>query len=81
MKLTTNSDPIKPELTYKGYRLFVNRVGKGWRAMIYAPGLSSALVESPVTLEPISKEAIVAEAKQIVDARLSANFSGEGQCG
>ena len=71
MRLTINSDPITPELAYKGYRLFVSRVGKGWRAMIFAPGSSSALPESPVTLEQISKETIVAEAKQIVDARLA----------
>ena len=69
MRLTINRNPITPELTYNGYRLFVSRVGKGWRAMIYAPGSSCALPESPVMLEQISKEKIVAEAKQIVDAR------------
>jgi hypothetical protein len=58
------------ELNYKGYRLLVSPVGKGWRAMIYAPGSPSALLESPATLEKSSKEAIVAEARKIVDARL-----------
>jgi hypothetical protein len=58
------------ELNYKGYRLLVSPVGKGWRAMIYAPGSPSALPESPATLEKSSKEAIVAEARKIVDARL-----------
>ncbi len=40
--------------------------------MIYAPGSSSALPESPATLEKSSKESIVAEAKRIVDARMNA---------
>jgi len=40
--------------------------------MIFPPGSSSALAESPATLEKSPKEAIVAEAKKIVDARLYA---------
>jgi len=38
--------------------------------MIFPPGSSSALPESPATLEESPKEAIVAEAKKIVDERL-----------
>jgi hypothetical protein len=59
------------ELSYKGYRLLVSPVGKGWRAMIYSLGSSSALPESPSILEKCSKDEIVAEAKKIIDARLS----------
>ena len=59
-------------LNYRGYRLLVSPVGKGWRAMIYAPGSLSALPESPATLEKSLKEAIILEAKKIVDARLAA---------
>jgi len=62
------------ELNYKGYRLLVSPVGKGWRAMIYAPGSPTALPESPATLEKSSKEAIVAEARKIVDARRDAQY-------
>ena len=40
--------------------------------MIYAPGSPSAPLESPAMLEKSLKEAIVAEAKKIVDARLNA---------
>jgi len=40
--------------------------------MIIPPGSSSALPESPATLEKSSRELIVAEAKKIVDARLDA---------
>jgi hypothetical protein len=39
--------------------------------MIFPPGSSSALPESPVTLEKSLKEAIVAEARKIVDERLN----------
>ena len=63
MKLTSGGDPVTPDLTYKDHRF----VSKGWRTMIYAP--SSALRESPTNLEQSSKEAIIAEAKWIVDAR------------
>jgi hypothetical protein len=55
------------ELNYKGYRLLVSPVGKGWRAMIFPPGSSSVVLpESPAS----PKEAVVAEARKIVDARL-----------
>jgi hypothetical protein len=43
------------ELNYKGYRLLVSPVGKGWRAMIFPPGSSSALPESPAMLEKSPK--------------------------
>jgi hypothetical protein len=57
------------ELNYKGYRLLISPVGKGWRAIIFSSGPSFALPESPAMLEKSSKELIVAEAKKIVDAR------------
>jgi hypothetical protein len=59
------------ELNYNGYRLLVSPVGKGWRAMIYPLGSSSALPESPTILEKCSRDEIVTEAKKIIDARLS----------
>jgi hypothetical protein len=59
------------ELNFKGYRLLVSPVGKGWREMIFPPGSSSALPESPAMLEKSPKEAIVAEARKIVDERLN----------
>ena len=45
--------------------MFVSPVGNGWRAVIFPPGSSSALPESPATLEKSPKEAIVAEAKKL----------------
>jgi hypothetical protein len=57
-------------IDYRGYRLEVGPVGKGWRAAIYAPGSASPLPESPAVLEKINKEQIVTQAKEIIDARL-----------
>jgi hypothetical protein len=60
---------------YKGYRVEVCAILKGWRTSIYPPGSETALPESPSTLESSSKEAIVAEAKRIIDAHLSSRSS------
>jgi hypothetical protein len=58
---------------YNGYRLEVVPVGKGWRVSIYPPYSTSALRESPSIIEKVSKETVIAEAKEIVDARAAAN--------
>ena len=60
---------IKTVIEYKGYRIEVSPVGKGWRAAIFAPGSTRALADSPSNLEKSSTEEIVAEAKRIIDAR------------
>jgi hypothetical protein len=56
---------------YRGYRLQVGPVGKGWRASIYPPGSTSALPDSPTNLEKSGKDEIVAEAKRIIDGRFN----------
>ena len=56
-------------IEYRGYRLEVGRVGKGWRASIYLPGSACALSDSPTNLEKSSGDEIVAEAKRIIDSR------------
>jgi hypothetical protein len=56
-------------IEYKGYRIEVSSVGRGWRATIFAPGSTRALADSPSNLEKSSTEEIVAEAKRIIDAR------------
>jgi hypothetical protein len=63
------TEAVEPDLTYKDHRLVVRRVGKGWRALIYPPGSAMALRESPATLEHCTREAIIAQAKWVVDAR------------
>jgi hypothetical protein len=55
---------------YKGYRINVSPVGKGWRALIFCPGSNRALPESPSNVEKSRSEEIIAEAKRIIDARL-----------
>ena len=55
---------------YKGYRIEVSPVGKGWRAVIFAPGSTRALADSPSNLEKSRTEEIVTEAKRIIDAQL-----------
>jgi hypothetical protein len=70
MKIVSN-DPAMADLVYKEHRIVIGRIGKGWRAVIYPPGSSVALSESPSMLEQSTKDTIVAEAKRIVDARLS----------
>jgi hypothetical protein len=57
-------------IEYKGYRIEVSSVGKGWRASIFAPGSTRPLADSPSNLERSRTEEIVAEAKRIIDARL-----------
>jgi hypothetical protein len=56
-------------IEYKGYRIEVSHVGRGWRAAIFAPGSTRALADSPSNLEKSSTEEIVAEAKRIIDTR------------
>jgi hypothetical protein len=58
-------------IEYRGYRLEVGRVGKGWRASIYPPGSTSVLSDSPANLETSRMEEIIAEAKRIIDGRLT----------
>jgi hypothetical protein len=56
---------------YRGYRIAVGQVGKGWRALIFSPDSTSAWPESPTNLEKSQREEIVAEAKKIIDVYLS----------
>jgi hypothetical protein len=58
-------------IEYRGFRLQIGPVGKGWRASIFSPGSTSALPDSPTNLEQSRKDEIVAEAKRIVDGHLT----------
>ena len=55
-------------IKYKGYRIEVGPVGRGWRAVIFAPESARALPDSPSNLERSSEKEIIAEAKRIIDA-------------
>lgn len=56
-------------IEYRGYRLEIGPVCKGWRVSIYSRGSTSPLRDSPANLEKSRKEDIIARAKQIIDAR------------
>jgi hypothetical protein len=58
-------------IEYKGCRIEVTAVGKGWRASIFVRGSTRALADSPFNLEKSRPEEVVAEAKRIIDARLT----------
>jgi hypothetical protein len=58
------------KVDYKGYRIEVSRVGKGWRASIFSPGSTSPWPDSPFNLEESSSDDLVAEAKRLIDLRL-----------
>jgi len=64
-------------IDYKGYRIEVSHVGKGWRASIFSPCSTRALDDSPSNLEKSRTEEIVAEAKRIIDERLGPRFDTE----
>jgi hypothetical protein len=55
---------------YMGYRLDARPLGKGWRVLIYPPGARSPLSKYASNLEKGSKEAVVKEAKAIVEGHL-----------
>ena len=62
-------------MEYKGYRIEISRVGKGWRSTIFSPGSKRPLPDSPSNLEKSQAEEIIAEAKRIIDERLSRQLS------
>jgi hypothetical protein len=70
LKMTISPGGAMTAIEYKGHRIEVSPVGKGWRAAIFAPGSTRAIADSPSNLEKSRSEEIVAEAKRIIDARL-----------
>ena len=57
-------------IDYKGYRIEVSAVGRGWRASIFSPGSTSPWPNSPVNLEKSGTDEIVEEAKRVIEMRL-----------
>jgi len=55
---------------FMGYRLDARPLGKGWRVLIYPHGAKSPLSKYASNLEMGSKEAVVKEAKAIVEGHL-----------
>jgi len=61
------------ELTYRAYRIVPLPYGRGWQALIYAPGSNRYLPESPKTRDPAGRTSVIDTAKLIVDRLLHAN--------
>jgi len=57
--------------SYRGYRLFLQQFGTGWRVFIYAPGTNAALSKSPNTQDPNGQDSLVRKAHEIVDAEVT----------
>jgi hypothetical protein len=71
MPMCLTSEPNEPPIQYRHYRIEVSRVGKGWRASIFAPNATRPLADSPSNLEKSDKQEIVAQAKRVIDAHLT----------
>ncbi len=71
MPMYVTSEPNgEPAIQYKGYRIELSRVGKGWRASIFMPNASRSMTESPFNLEKSDKNEIVIAAKRVIDAHI-----------
>jgi hypothetical protein len=78
MPMCLTSEPNEPAIQYRYHRIEISRVGKGWRASIFAPNVMRPLADSPSNLEKSDKKEIVAKAKRVIDAHLT-SASGLGQ--
>jgi hypothetical protein len=55
-------------INYRQYRLEVRYQGPGWKVFVYPPGAEFGLSETPNTEEKDEREAVIAQAKEVVDA-------------
>ena len=55
---------------YREFRIEMSRVGKGWRSAIFPPGAMRPISDSPASRKKCTKEAMVGEAKMVIDRRL-----------
>jgi len=55
-------------INYRQYRLEVRDQTPGWKVLIYPPGAEFGLSEAPSTEENDAREAVIAKAKEVVDA-------------
>jgi len=67
MKQVTKSDSALEVIKYRGFNLVPAQVGNGWRVAIFPVGSSTALPESPCSLEKCTRDDVLADAKKIVD--------------
>ena len=55
---------------YREYKLDLERLGPGWMVVIYPPDSAVALADMPSTLDPSRRDAMLSEARAIVDGEL-----------
>jgi len=60
--------PGVKNINYRQYRLELQHQGPGWKVFIYPPGAEFGLSEVPNTEGSDEREAIIVQAKKIVDA-------------
>ncbi len=71
MPMSLTSDPnSEPAIQYKGYRIELSRVGKGWRASIFMPNASRPMADSPFNLEKCDEKEIVIAAKRVIGVHI-----------
>ena len=55
---------------YREYKLDLERFSTGWSVVIYPPDGIVALADMPSTLDPSRRDAVLSEARAIVDGEL-----------
>ncbi len=71
MLMSLTSKTAETSIEYRYYRIEVSRVGRGWRASIFAPNARRPLPDSPFNLDKSDENEIVAQAKRVIDAHLT----------
>ena len=61
------------EFEYRDHRFEVCSFGPGWRVFIYTPGSGIVFQDVPRSFKPESRDAVIQEAKELVDLRIRAN--------
>jgi len=61
------------EFEYRDHRFEVRPFGLGWRVFIYTPGSGILFRDVPRSLKPDSRDAVIQEAREVVDQRIREN--------
>jgi hypothetical protein len=61
------------ESEYRDHRFEVRSFGAGWRVFIYTPGSGILFRDVPRSFKPDSRDAVIQEAKEVVDQRIREN--------
>ena len=61
------------EFEYRDHRCEVRSFGPGWRVFLHTPGSGILFRDVPRSLKPESRDAVIQEAKEVVDQRIREN--------